>query len=274
MRRGPAATWAIAILLAAGGARAESLLFEDPEGDDFGPGRFVYPTDAVYTRGSFDLRRLEIRDLGRWVELRITLAADIDDPWHSAAWSPPGRGFSLQLVQVYLDTGAGGTTRALPGIRGRFAEDEAWDRVVLIAPQARPAVATAIEQAAPDLASVVLVPSWLRVRGPTLVVRVPRRKIGSRPDSSWGVQVVVQSSDPAAAGAGLLVRGVNALAGRHRFGGADARGCEPWILDLLAPPGRGEAPEVDAQMQVLRSGCAAGVDPHDGTVLPMVRTEP
>jgi len=34
----------------------------DPTGDDKGPGTYTYPTDAVYTPGSFDLVAFEVGD--------------------------------------------------------------------------------------------------------------------------------------------------------------------------------------------------------------------
>jgi carbohydrate-binding DOMON domain-containing protein len=44
----------------AGAAHAEGVKFMDPTGDDKGAGGYTYPTDAVYTPGSFDLVELEI----------------------------------------------------------------------------------------------------------------------------------------------------------------------------------------------------------------------
>ena len=63
------------LLLGSSPALAEDLTFQDPAGDDFGPGSYTYPTDAVYKRGSFDLRTVEIADKGGTVEIRITVSA-------------------------------------------------------------------------------------------------------------------------------------------------------------------------------------------------------
>ena len=39
---------------------AGSVKLEDPSGDDDGPGTYKYPTDAVYTPGSFDMTEFEV----------------------------------------------------------------------------------------------------------------------------------------------------------------------------------------------------------------------
>ena len=44
--------------LAAGTALGAKLEFKDPVGDENGPGTYVYPTDAVYSPGSFDISRV------------------------------------------------------------------------------------------------------------------------------------------------------------------------------------------------------------------------
>ncbi len=47
-------------LALADAAYADGVKFMDPTGDDKGPGNYVYPTDAVYTAGSFDLVEFEV----------------------------------------------------------------------------------------------------------------------------------------------------------------------------------------------------------------------
>ncbi len=46
--------------LAAGAVQAQTITLTDPTGDDNGPGAYIYPTDAVYSPGSFDLTELEV----------------------------------------------------------------------------------------------------------------------------------------------------------------------------------------------------------------------
>ena len=65
-------------------AHGASLTFTDPAGDDFGPGTYTYPTDSVYAKGTFDLRKLEMIDKGSKVEFHVTLGTRVTDPWDSA----------------------------------------------------------------------------------------------------------------------------------------------------------------------------------------------
>jgi len=63
----------------AGAARAEGVKFMDPTGDDKGPGGYTYPTDAVYTPGSFDLVSLEVGE-GDNPDFKVTMNDRLADP--------------------------------------------------------------------------------------------------------------------------------------------------------------------------------------------------
>ena len=71
---------------------AGDVAFEDPAGDDNGPGTYVYPTDAVYTPGSFDLVGFEIEDKGKKLNVGVSLNANLDDPWGMDV------GFATQMI--------------------------------------------------------------------------------------------------------------------------------------------------------------------------------
>ena len=75
----------------------------------------------MYQRGSFDLTELTIEEDGDDYIFTARFATKVLDPWQSKDWD--GNGFSLQYVQVYLDTKKGtGNTRTLPGINMIFPE--------------------------------------------------------------------------------------------------------------------------------------------------------
>ena len=222
-----------------------SLVFVDPAGDDDGPGGYVYPTDAAFARGAFDLLKLEIEPGRREVTLRLTFAAPLLDPWNSRSWGGPG--FSVQLVHVYLDTeppprrGPDGSSAALPGLRARFAEDARWDRAVFISAEAPAEAARRVKAAAgPEAgfeAKAVLVPTVkeIEVDGATLIITLPRKRFGKLPPERWRAQVAVGSTDFYASDDALLAREVLARPGAFRFGGGHDGLCDPNILDLLAP---------------------------------------
>ena len=64
----------------AGAAQAAGVKFMDPTGDDKGPGSYTYPTDGVYTPGSFDLVEFEVTD-GDNPDFKVTVNDRLADPW-------------------------------------------------------------------------------------------------------------------------------------------------------------------------------------------------
>src|SRR5262245_28126708 len=103
---------------------AKHIVLKDPTGDDNGPGKYTYPSHSVYTKGSFDLTKLEVLDRGDTLEFIVHVNADISDPWNSKGWPGGGNGWSLQFPQIYIDTDnkpRSGQAYALPGINATFA---------------------------------------------------------------------------------------------------------------------------------------------------------
>lgn len=261
------------LCLCAPAAASAELVFDDPAGDDFGSGAVVYPTDPVYIPGSFDLRRVVLRDLGDTVEIQVQFEGAVQDPWDSQAWG--GNGFSLQMVQVYLDTAPDtGNTQALPGIHARFAAVDAWDRVVLIAPQGAPRLREAIDQTAGAMKSAIVLPRKVSATARGLVAVVDRRALGGPLSPRWGVQVVVASSEPFPEAGNLMVRRVNESAGAHRFGGGRDDDCDPNVLDVLTVTAAGESEELAAQKSALAYECGPGETVVRAATLPMIRREP
>ena len=258
-----------ALLLISIPSLAMALEYTDPEGDDDGPGTYVYPTDRAYERGSFDIQTVEIEADGDTVEFRVEVAARIEDPWNSEDWG--GNGFSLQFAQVYIDLTPGdqdGFTNALPGINAQFAEDQAWNRVVLISPQGETRLTQEVNEKAPDMAESVVIPESTRAQGRTLVASVPLSAFGDAPIDAWGIQVVMQSNEGYPTSTDILTRPVNEFEGPHRFGGGNDHNCDPHVIDLLAGSATGDAGEVEAQHQALGGyTCEA-----DGTGTPATLT--
>lgn len=240
--------------------------FADPKGDDFGPGSYKYPTDPVYARGSFDLRKVEVKDNGETVEFRVTVGSQIADPWNSKDWD--GNGFSLQFVQIYIDRDhqkGSGFTEALPGLGGvAFKPEEAWDKVVLISPQGRTRLEAEVRFKAPKMKGAVIIPKKTSARGKTLVAVVKKTDLGA-PAATWGFQAVMQSNEGYPDKKDILTRRVNEVAGQHRFGGGNDAECDPHVLDILAGAGKGGADEVAAQKAALAYTCGSKV-----ATLPMI----
>ncbi|MGM0577492.1 MAG: glucodextranase DOMON-like domain-containing protein [Myxococcota bacterium] len=261
-----------ALLVLTPPALAEELAFEDPGGDDFGPGTYEYPTDASYARGSFDLREVEIEEDGDEVVFEVGISARIEDPWDSESWD--GHGFSLQMVQIYLDTDGeegSGHTDALPGLNAGFHAKDAWDKVVIISPQPARRIEQEAKQKAPEMKDDVVVPDKTTARGRTFRVVVDKEALGGAPKASWGVQVVMQSNEGYPGKGDLLSRKVNEYAGQHRFGGGSDWDCDPHVLDILVAPAEGGDAEKEGQKEALAYECGPEGESVKRATLPMIR---
>jgi hypothetical protein len=172
------------------------------------------------------------------MEFRVSVRARIEDPWDSAAWG--GNGFSVQMVFIHLDTDhvkGSGVVAGLPGTNVRFAEDEAWDRVVVISPQGPTRLSSEIDQKCPQWKDRIVVPRITRASGKTLVAVVDAKALGGQPQPGWGYQALMQSNEGFPAKGDLLTRKVNEFEGQHRFGGGSDHDNDPHVMDILVPPG-------------------------------------
>lgn len=228
-RRMVQAALALAAALAAP-VGAESVTFTDPVGDDNGPGGYVYPTDAVYTRGSFDLTELSIEAKGSRASVDVTLNTTLQDPWGM------GGGFSVQMIFVFIDTdgkaGSGHTT-APAGLNVQFAPESAWEKCIVLSPQPAARVNQEIEAKGGALAKDLVVPTRTQAAGRTISGQVRLSEIGEGDPATWGYQVVVQSNEGFPADNDLLTRKVNEFEGQHRFGGGTDYDCDPHVIDVL-----------------------------------------
>lgn len=100
-------------------------LFEilDPEGDDYGPGTYVYPKAEVFKKGVFDVTKFTLRADNETLEFEIQFKNLGDNPWNGPY------GFCLQVIQVYMDTAPGGRTDPIfaEAPRIRIDEEHPWN---------------------------------------------------------------------------------------------------------------------------------------------------
>jgi carbohydrate-binding DOMON domain-containing protein len=107
-----------AVVVTAHPAAAQKVSFKDPRDDDNGPGRYTYPTDPVYKPGSFDLTGFDLKARGDRVDVSVTLAAKLEDPWNT------GSGFSLQMVFIFIQTQAREKPAGEPAPKPRPASEK------------------------------------------------------------------------------------------------------------------------------------------------------
>lgn len=248
-----------------------AVTINDPVGDDDGPGTYKYPTDAVYKPGSFDLTQFEVVPKGDTVEFRVTVNARIEDPWDSPAWG--GNGFSVQMAFVHIDTDhkkGSGVRDGLPGTNVRFAEDEAWDRVVIISPQPATRINSEVDSKCPQWKDRIVVPRITRASGRTLIAVVDTAALGGAPQPGWGYQVLMQSNEGFPAKTDLLTRKVNEFEGQHRFGGGTDYDNDPHVIDILVPPGGDPIQKQHEILSKYNKNATTDVKPEDLAVVPMV----
>ena len=247
-------------------ARAQEVTFNDPVGDDSGPGTYKYPTDRVYKPGSFDLTRLKISQKGDKVTFEASVNADLEDPWGM------GSGFALQMLFVHVKTGPGGFTEGIPGTNVAFAPDDAWNKVVILSPQKAFRVKQELEQKCDKkMREAAVVPDATTGKGRTITATVSKKDLGDGDVTKWGYQVLVQSNEGFPDKSDVLTRKVNEFEGQHRFGGGNDGECDPHVIDLLAGKGAGDKGEVDEQHRMLAYECNPDGTPKKKATLKMVR---
>ncbi len=220
---------ALAVMsLAASSTLAATVEFEDPKGDDHGPGEYVYPTDAVYAPGSFDITDFEVDDKGDDVEFELNVGTKLDDPWRM------GTGFSVQMAFILIDNAPGGFTETPPGLNVRVDESTAWDVCVILSPQTMARVQQEIDAKGGAMASSLIAPKRVKGRRSSITARVSKEELGGKGDfSTWKYEVLMQSNEGFPKGGDLLTRKVNEFEGQHRFGGGTDFDCDPHVMDIL-----------------------------------------
>jgi len=259
---------ALAVGLAlAGAASAADVKFMDPTGDDKGPGTYVYPTDAVYLPGSFDLVEFAVSG-GDNPDFKVTLNQRLADPWGM------GVGFATQMVFIFIDkdgVAGSGHTAGLPGTNVVFAPDSAWEKVVVLSPQPASRVTAEITAKGGDLAADIVVPRRTVGSGKSISGKVKLGDLGGGDPSTWGYQVVVQSNEGFPDKTDFLTRKVNEYEGQHRFGGGNDTDCDPHVMDILAGTGEGKPEEAQAQYDMLAYECGADGSSVKKATLSVVR---
>ncbi len=216
-----------AVCLVAAAATAQ-VSFKDPTGDDNGPGGYVYPTDAVYTAGSFDLTGFELSVKGKRASAEVGVNANLEDPWRM------GVGFAVQMVFIYIDNAEGGFDTGLPGTNHKFAAGSEWDKVIILSPQPSARVKQEVEAKCGEMAASVVIPSRTTGRGRTIVGSgISLDDLGEGDPATWGYQVIMQSNEGFPTEGDLLTRKVNEYEGQHRFGGGTDYDCDPHVMDIL-----------------------------------------
>lgn len=208
-----------------------TLLFEfkDPEGDDYGPGYYVYPLNSVFKKGQLDILDFKVYRKGDLVIFTFKFKK-FDNPWNAPL------GFSHPLIHLYIDTGRKGVKKSITPIsrvvKCIFDSKHPWDAMLKIAGW-------------PDYGTLFILPSGsmkrIGVRSlpeeNTVIAEVPIDYLGGPPQTDWFYYVLVFSQDGYSQD---HIRPIKSRPEEWVLGGAK-NALAPPIMDLLDPSYNGKS---------------------------------
>jgi alpha-amylase/alpha-mannosidase (GH57 family) len=247
------------------------LRVEDPEGDDFGPGTYTYPTDGVFKPGDFDLTFFELSTDRDNLYFTFGVKAEITNGWNSPS------GFSVQTFDVYIDKDPGAATGArmlLPGRNAALAPENGWDIALWIegwTPQVIVLDADGLPVNYTEATSAMKV--YVDNSQNAVVASIPAKFFGEGEPAEWAFAVSLLGQEGYPADGVWRVRDVNQKAEAYRFGGAPADNNHTRIIDLLIPDGA-EVSQQDALSAYPSSASPVdGKGPDDFAIVPMLSVE-
>ncbi|SNZ15032.1 C-terminal binding-module, SLH-like, of glucodextranase [Natronoarchaeum philippinense] len=200
--------------------------WEDPQGDDAGPGNYTYPTSSEIPEGELDLASFTIGTDGDRYTFDFSFHSELTNNWDGA------NGFSHQVLQVYFKNpdGSGGSTEMRKGINATLESNYHHRLMVTPFPSEVPAV---VEDASGNVVSEDV--SISTTDASTIRVSIPQSVIGYLESAS--LVPIVAGWDGYGTGG---IRALKESAGEWSFGGAKNDNA-PVIIDLVTPEGTSQS---------------------------------
>jgi alpha-amylase/alpha-mannosidase (GH57 family) len=245
------------------------LQVDDREGDDFGPGSYTYPEDAVFEESVYDATFFEVGYDFENLVMTFGFAAEIENPWGSPI------GLSLQTMDVYIDKDPGEGTGArmlLPGRNAALMDGYGWEFAIWAEGWNSQVVQTSPETLQPLSYSEASSAMKIMVDASqnAVVIRVPLSFLGEGNPEDWAYTAVVLGQEGYPSEGVWRVRDVEPNAAQWRFGGAPAASNHTRIIDLILP---GDA-ELDQTLLLsdfpTTQGSIDALSPDDFAQLPML----
>ncbi|WP_276302347.1 glucodextranase DOMON-like domain-containing protein [Halorussus lipolyticus] len=199
--------------------------FEDPEGDDHGPGSYVYPKAGAFVDGAFDIDSFGVYETSDTYQFLVRLGGELTNPWG-------GNAVSVQSLQIYVRDPAqsGGTTQARTGVNATFTEPYHY-RVF-----AEGFVAPRVEAAdGSEVTRDVTLSGYQAVDA--IKIEVPKSALGGTLEDKQLVPLML-CQDGYSEG---RIRPVTAEAGNWVLGGGRDDDMNPNVIDLVTPDGVSQA---------------------------------
>ncbi len=206
------------------------LAVDDPPGDDNGPGSYIYPTDAVFQAGVFDLKSFTVAyDDKNLIIFKFAFYGPVPNPWGSP------NNLALQTLDVYVDKDPGAGTGArllLPGRNAALSAGNGWEYAVWAEGWTPQFIAPDAQSGAPQQVTGVSFKVIVDPAAQTVTLRVPRFVFGEGDPATWGFAAAVLSQEGYPSTGVWRVRDVNFSAEQWRFGGAPQDANHTRIIDL------------------------------------------
>ncbi|WP_175420122.1 glucodextranase DOMON-like domain-containing protein [Marinitoga sp. 1154] len=202
--------------------------FKDPVGDEDGPGGYIYPKDNAFKpfKGLWDIEWVKVYDADDSIVFKFKFG-EMTNPWGAP------KGFSHQLINIYLDTKNGGLTKTYKdGARVQFDKKHPWDYFIKVAgwPSYGQLLATVDGQEIPEGVQVEADP------GEKIITVIVMKKFLEIKDNRIYAYFMVGSQDGYGADHYRAVTPENT---QWTLGGypENAGDFGPYVLDIIVPEG-------------------------------------
>ncbi|MDJ0925153.1 MAG: glucodextranase DOMON-like domain-containing protein [Acidimicrobiia bacterium] len=234
----------------------------DPQGDDHGPGSYVYPLDVLFVDGSYDLTNFSVGlSGGDTVVFSFDVDAPVANPWGSPA------GYSIQTFDMYVDTDPGAGTGArllLPGRNAALEDGNGWEYALTLEGW-DPALYLADAEGKTEETK----PTFKMIADPEgrVTARLPLELFDGGDPASWGYAVVLMSQEGFPSSGVRRVRDILPAAEQWRGGGAPDDVNHTRIFDLLHPE---EGVQEDLLGNYEPADSLDGLGPNDFPRVPLI----
>lgn len=212
------------------------LEVQDPVGDDYGPGTYVYPEDAVFKESVFDANLFSVGYDEENLVFKFGFLGPVENPWGSP------NSLSLQTLDVYIDTDpktGAGTRMLLPGRNAALVEGYGWEYAVWTEGwtpqvlQADSATGSAVAYSEASSAMKLIVDSVKN----EVIIRIPLGFFGDTHPEEWAFAAAVLSQEGYPSEGVWRVRDIAEMPAQYQFGGAPVDVNHTRIIDLILPEG-------------------------------------
>ena len=210
------------------------LEVQDPVGDDYGPGTYLYPTDTVFKDSVFDVEEFSVGYDAENLVFTFKFVGPVENPWGSAT------GLALQTLDVYIDTDPGEGTGArmlLPGRNAALVEGHGWEYAIWAEgwnPQVIQADPETLEARAYSEATGGM-KIMVDIANHAVIIRVPLSFFPDEDPATWGYAAMVLGQEGYPSEGVWRVRDIQALPAQYRFGGGPVDVNHTRIIDLVLP---------------------------------------